>query len=73
VDELVILPVWAAGEPVRFIDFEKEFAQYHPRFAQGITPSHNGVSLRGEDQYLEEGLVIGFGAGDITYQLRGIH
>lgn len=72
VDDLVILPVWSAGEAERFIDFEKEFARYTPRFASCVVRQEETLVL--EDAHhtlLSQGLVIGFGAGDITYQLRG--
>lgn len=75
VDNLVILPVWSAGEPQRFIDFEKEFAQYAPQFATGLVREEAAIGLEGTPlpKKLSKGLVIGFGAGDITYQLRGAY
>ncbi len=72
---LIILPVWAAGEEPVEIDFAKHFAAYRPLFADRIKKSGNEVVLLKDQQPLEKidkGLVIGFGAGDITYQLRGI-
>ncbi len=72
---LIILPVWAAGEEPVEIDFAKHFAAYSPLFADRIKKSGNEVVLLKDQQLLEKidkGLVIGFGAGDITYQLRGI-
>jgi UDP-N-acetylmuramate--alanine ligase len=73
-DELVILPVWSAGEKERFIDFEKEFEQYKPHFASSIEREDESICFLDktkEKWCYDKGLVIGFGAGDITYQLRG--
>ena len=74
-DELVILPVWSAGEEEIEIDFEKYFAKYNPIFANRIkVESKNIMLIDGNGKIIknyESGLIIGFGAGDITYQLRG--
>ena len=74
VDELVILPVWAASETARFIDFAKEFEHYSPmlvdsvkRHGTQLLAIKDGVVLKSFDS----GILVGFGAGDITYQLRG--
>jgi len=74
VDELVILPVWAAGEDEVFIDFERHFKRYNPIFANRVVKKDklflldkNGNIIK----FYDKGLIIGFGAGDITYQLRG--
>ena len=72
---LVILPVWAAGEEPVQIDFAKHFAHYNPLFADRIKREGDEVVLLRDHkplQSIKKGLVIGFGAGDITYQLRGI-
>lgn len=70
VDALFILPVWSAGEAKRSIDFAHEFARYNPKFLD--TVSREGAYLRlGDTKPQKDGLIIGFGAGDITYQLRG--
>jgi len=74
VDRLIILPVWAAGEEPRIIDFEGVFAAYSPLLADRVKRRGCGLEVLKEDtivQQLESGLIIGFGAGDITYQLRG--
>ena len=74
VDELVILPVWAAGEDEVFIDFKKHFLKYNPVFAKKIKKDKNIKLIDENDHFIKEydkGLIIGFGAGDITYQLRG--
>jgi len=74
IDELIILPVFRAGEKEQFIDFEKHFGQYHPLFADEIARADGGLKILKNAQIIEElhhGLIIGLGAGDITYQLRG--
>ncbi len=72
--ELIILPVWAAGEAFRSIDFVQKFKQYNLTMVDSITKSSDGVELVKDKKVikaLNNGLIIGFGAGDITYQLRG--
>jgi UDP-N-acetylmuramate--alanine ligase len=69
-DELIILPVWSAGEEARAIDFEKEFSGYNLTLADGVHA--NRVFKDGKEiKLIDEGIVLGLGAGDITYQLRG--
>ena len=70
VDELIIMPVWSAGEAKREIDFEGEFKKYNPKFINRVKRDGDFISLDNSKK-LDNGLVIGFGAGDITYQLRG--
>ena len=56
------------------IDFEKHFGQYHPLFADEVARGKGGLKILKNAQIIEElhhGLIIGLGAGDITYQLRG--
>ena len=75
VDKLILLPVWRAGEKEVFIDFEKEFAHYEPLLADKLKRVNESVEILKNEQReltLNSGLVIGFGAGDITYQLRGV-
>lgn len=75
VDELVILPVWAAGEAIRPIDFEDKFSRYHLTMADRIKREEKSIDLQKEAQtfkVLDKGIIVGFGAGDITYQLRGL-
>lgn len=74
VDRLVILPVWAAGEAARVIDFVGEFAAYEPLLADRLRRDGCALEVVKDGkiaQRLERGLIVGFGAGDITYQLRG--
>lgn len=75
IDELVILPVYAAGEEPIEVDMKEEFKEYNPIMTTHV--SRDGDSIVFFDEFgvknlLDDGLVIGFGAGDITYQLRGI-
>lgn len=72
--ELIILPVWAAGESVREIDFVEKFKRYNLTMADKITRANNTITVVKDDidiEVLDKGLIIGFGAGDITYQIRG--
>lgn len=72
--ELIILPVWAAGESAREIDFKEKFKQYNLTMADKITRTTNTIIVVKDNKDLEildEGLIIGFGAGDITNQIRG--
>jgi len=73
--DLIILPVWAAGEAKRMIDFEKGFERYSPLMADSVKRSANDLDIMKDNKILkslDKGLIVGFGAGDITYQLRGI-
>ncbi len=74
-DELVILPVWSAGEEKIEIDFEKLFKKHNPLFADRVKVQSKNIMLTDRNGVLikeyKNGLIIGFGAGDITYQLRG--
>ncbi len=72
--ELIILPVWAAGEAPRDIDFKEKFKGYNLTMADKIKRANNTITVIKDEKDLEvldRGLIIGFGAGDITYQIRG--
>ncbi len=73
-DQLVILPIWTIpGEQIIDIDFEKEFALYNPIFADSLKTSEGKVELIKDKKVFysfDEGIILGVGAGDITYQLR---
>lgn len=72
-DRLIILPVWKAGEEHREIDFSSLFSRYNPIFASHITQKNGEIFLHRQNeifQSIQEGLIVGFGAGDITEQLR---
>ncbi|WP_297439957.1 UDP-N-acetylmuramate--L-alanine ligase [Sulfurimonas sp.] len=73
--ELIILPVWSAGEAPREIDFQESFKAYNLTMADKISRANNTITVIKDNKNLEtldKGLIIGFGAGDITYQIRGI-
>lgn len=73
VDSLVILPVWAVNEEPRELDFGEVFAKYSPILADRV--KRDGCAIKivtdSDEIVVDSGVVIGFGAGDITYQLRG--
>ena len=72
--ELIILPVWSAGEAPREIDFVEKFKGYNLTMADTIKRANNHITVIKNEkdlQRLDRGLIIGFGAGDITYQIRG--
>ncbi|MDP2893733.1 MAG: UDP-N-acetylmuramate--L-alanine ligase [Sulfurimonas sp.] len=74
--ELIILPVWSAGEASREIDFREKFKRYNLTIADNITRANNIITVMKDKKalkILDEGLIIGFGAGDLTYQIRGTH
>ena len=79
VDELIILPVYSAGEEPNGLDLVAEFSAIDGAssviFANKI--ERNGDFIEFSDNFgvrhaLKDGLVIGFGAGDISAQMRGI-
>ena len=73
-DELIILPIWTIpGEKKIDIDFPKEFASYNPIFADKIVTTNGKIELIKDGNIIktyDEGIFLGVGAGDITYQLR---
>ena len=74
VDELVILPIWAAGELEVDIDLKGAFSRYTLLMADSITKESGIVKIIRDGNVIREytqGLVTAFGAGDITYQIRG--
>ena len=74
VDELVILPIWAAGEIEVDIDLKGAFARYKLLMADSVTKEDGAVKVFRDGVVIREyseGLVTAFGAGDITYQIRG--
>jgi len=74
VDELVILPIWAAGEIEVDIDLKGAFSRYKLLMADTVTKEDGMVKVIREGNVIREyseGLVSAFGAGDITYQIRG--
>ncbi len=74
VDELVILPVYAAGENPIEVDMKSEFSEYNPIFTDKVERVEEGIEFTDEfgvKNRLSDGIVVGFGAGDISVQLRG--
>ena len=74
-EELIILPVWSAGEAARPIDFEGKFERYNLMMADRLKREDDRIEIVKGDavlKTLDKGLIVGFGAGDITYQLRGV-
>ncbi len=73
-DELIILPIWTIpGEKKIDIDFQKEFSSYNPIFADKIITTNGKIELVKDEKIIktyDEGIFLGVGAGDITYQLR---
>ena len=76
VRELTILPIWAAGELKVDIDLKGAFKNYNPYMANRITRKNGNVLIFDKENRIlrkyKEGLVVAFGAGDITYQIRGL-
>ncbi|SHO81294.1 UDP-N-acetylmuramate--alanine ligase [hydrothermal vent metagenome] len=73
VDELIILPIWSAGEIEIDIDLKGAFSRYNPIMADKISREDNIIKIYRDNHIINqysEGLIIGFGAGDITYQIR---
>jgi len=73
-DKLIILPVWTVAEEIKQIDFQKEFSHYNTILVDKIKTSKSKVDLIKDDKVIDSitsGIIVGVGAGDITYQLRG--
>ena len=75
VDDLVILPVYNVGEKEVEIDFANHFKKYKPIFADRVLKKDYEIDIVNngkEIKQINKGLILGLGAGDITYQLRGV-
>ncbi len=73
-DELVILPIWAAGEIEVDIDLKGAFSRHKLLMADRVTKEDGVVKIFRDGHVIREygeGLIAAFGAGDITYQIRG--
>jgi UDP-N-acetylmuramate--alanine ligase len=73
VDELVILPIWAAGEIEVPVDLKGAFSRYNPIMADRVMREDGIVKVIKDGHVVREyakGLTTAFGAGDITYQIR---
>ncbi len=74
VDELVILPIWSAGELEIDIDLKGAFSRYKLHMADRVTRKDGIVQIIKDGNIITEyhqDLITAFGAGDITYQIRG--
>ncbi|WP_457598066.1 UDP-N-acetylmuramate--L-alanine ligase [Hydrogenimonas sp.] len=76
VDELVILPIWAAGEVEVPIDLRGAFGGYELTMADRVTKEGGEVKVLDREGHtvrsFDRDLIVAFGAGDITYQIRGL-
>jgi len=75
-DELVILPIWSAGEVEVPIDLKGAFSGYELIMAERVTKEGGAVKIldtHGQTiKQFDRDLIVAFGAGDITYQIRGL-
>lgn len=73
-DRLIILPVYAANEAKIDFDFKSLFAKYSVVFAERLKREGSNLILLDSQknviEKLNSGIIVGLGAGDITYQLR---
>jgi UDP-N-acetylmuramate--alanine ligase len=72
-DELIILPVWSVNEDPQNIEFSKLFMYYNTTIVDKVSADNGKIDLIKDDEVIrtiDEGIVLGVGAGDITYQLR---
>ena len=71
---MVILPIWSAGEIEVDIDLKGAFSRYKLLMADSVTKEDGIVKVFKDGHIIREyneGLITAFGAGDITYQIRG--
>ena len=74
IDELVILPIWSSGEIEIDIDLKGAFRQYNPIMADRVKKEDCVVKILKAQHTVKEfskDIIVAFGAGDITYQIRG--
>ena len=75
-DELVILPIWSAGEVEVPIDLKGAFSGFNLTMAKRVTKEGGVVKALDLDgqiiKQFDRDLIVAFGAGDITYQIRGL-
>jgi UDP-N-acetylmuramate--alanine ligase len=72
-DQLIILPVWTVAEEILEIDFKEEFKEYNLTLASNVKANNGYLEIIQDEkviQKIDKGMVLGVGAGDITYQLR---
>lgn len=73
-DDIVILPVFSCGEQNSNIDLKAEFKGLNATFTNKISRQNDAIVFVDDfnvSHLIDEGVVIGLGAGDISYQLRG--
>jgi UDP-N-acetylmuramate--alanine ligase len=73
-DTLIILPVWAASEEPREIDFKGRFGRYNLIMADKLHREGDTIQVIVGNEVVntyDKNVIVGFGAGDLTYQLRG--
>jgi UDP-N-acetylmuramate--alanine ligase len=74
IDILIVLPIWSAGEFPVEIDLKGALIKYDPLMADSVTKQDNVVKIIKDGHVISEfndGIIVAFGAGDITYQIRG--
>lgn len=73
-DELIILPVYEAGEIAIEFDLKNFFKHYNCTFVDNIKRKDKNILLLNEHneciKTLDNGIIIGLNAGDLTYKLR---
>ncbi|CAA6811988.1 MAG: UDP-N-acetylmuramate--alanine ligase (EC [uncultured Campylobacterales bacterium] len=73
VNKLYLLPVWTAGEEYQELNLDTHLAEFNPIFIDSLQRDENRINIIVDNKIvdtIEEGILIGFGAGNITYQLR---
>ncbi|MBN2768935.1 MAG: UDP-N-acetylmuramate--L-alanine ligase [Campylobacterales bacterium] len=74
VEHLVILPIWSAGELHVDIDLKGALSKYDPIMGERINKEDGHIKVYKDNHIIhefKEGIIVAFGAGDITYQIRG--
>ncbi len=74
VDTLVILPIWSAGEIHVDIDLKGALSKHDPIMAERVNKEDGRIKVYKDKHIINEfseGIIVAFGAGDITYQIRG--
>ena len=72
--ELIILPIWRVSEEIQKIDLESEFSHYNTTLCNRLNTLDGKIELLNNEnqviKVIDKGIVVGVGAGDITYQLN---
>jgi UDP-N-acetylmuramate--alanine ligase len=74
-NELIILPVWSVAEEKLNINFQEEFKEYKSLILASRVQAKNGYLevFNNKNKVIKtiaKGMILGVGAGDISYQLR---